>query len=83
MHKPFIYLVVGYFLTYLHVNRTYFLQNWVAKMKPNINSINVHSKLNHNVHPMDGALAMLIHCCKMGNLLVPGFCKFHKINNFL
>jgi hypothetical protein len=51
-------------------------------MKPNINSINVHSKLNYNVHPMDGALAMLVHCCKMGILLVPGFCTFHKINKF-
>jgi hypothetical protein len=51
-------------------------------MKPNINSINVHSKLNHNVHPMDDALTMLVLCCKMGNLFVPGFCTFHKINIF-
>jgi hypothetical protein len=29
---------------------------WVTKVKPNINAIEVHSQLSHNGHPMDGML---------------------------
>jgi len=33
-----------------------FLIKWVTKMKPNSNSIKDHPQLNHNKHPLDGAL---------------------------
>jgi hypothetical protein len=30
------------------------LQNWVTKVKPNINSVEVHPQLSNNRHPVDG-----------------------------
>jgi len=48
MYKLSTYLVVAYFPTYLPLYETYFLHNLVTKVKPNINSI--------EVHPVDGAL---------------------------
>ncbi len=35
---------------------TYFLQKGVTKVKPDINSVNVHPQLSHNRHPVDGVL---------------------------
>jgi len=32
------------------------LTDWVTKMKPNGNSVEDHSQLSHNRHPVDGAL---------------------------
>jgi hypothetical protein len=35
----------------------------VTKVKPNINSVEIHPQLNNNGHPMDGALVGgLVHC---------------------
>jgi hypothetical protein len=45
MYKPSTYLVVTYFPTEL-----------VTKVKPNINSVEVHPQLSNNGHPVDGAL---------------------------
>jgi hypothetical protein len=56
MYKPSAYLEVSYFPTYLPIYEIYFLQNWLTKMKPNINSVEVHPQPNHNGHPVDGAL---------------------------
>jgi hypothetical protein len=58
MYKPSTYLEVAYFPTYLPMYETYFLQKLVTKMKPNINSVEVHPQLSHNGHPMDGALVV-------------------------
>jgi hypothetical protein len=55
MYKPCSYLVVTSFPTYLPIYETYFLQNWFTKMKPNINSVEVHPQLSNNGHPVDGA----------------------------
>jgi hypothetical protein len=30
------------------------LQNWVTKVKPKINSVEVHPQLSNNRHPVDG-----------------------------
>jgi hypothetical protein len=56
MYKPSTYLVVTYFPTYLPIYETYFLQNWLPKVKPNINSVKVHPQLSNNGHPVDGEL---------------------------
>jgi hypothetical protein len=37
--------------------RPIFLQNWLKKVKPNINSVEVHPQLHNNGHPVDVALA--------------------------
>ncbi len=55
MYKPSTYLVITYFPTYLRIYETYFLQ-LVTKVRPNINSVEVHSQLSDNGHPVDGAL---------------------------
>jgi hypothetical protein len=57
MYKPSTYLVVvTYFPTYLPIYETYFLQNWLPRSKPNINSVEVHPQMSNNGHPVDGAL---------------------------
>jgi hypothetical protein len=56
MYKPSTYLIVTYFPTYLPIYETYFLQSLLAKVKPNINSVEVHPQLSNNPHPVDGAL---------------------------
>ncbi len=56
MYKPSTYLVVTYFPTYLHMYETYFIQKLVTKVKPNINSVEVHPQLSNYWHPVDGAL---------------------------
>jgi hypothetical protein len=45
MYKPSTYLVVTYFPTYLLMYETYFPTELVIKVKPNINSVEVHSQL--------------------------------------
>jgi hypothetical protein len=56
MYKPSTYLVGTYFPTYLLIYSTYFFTKWVSKVKPDINSVEVHLQLSHNGHPVDGAL---------------------------
>jgi len=56
MYKPSMYLVVTYFSTYLPTHETYLPQNWVTKVKPNINSVQVPPHLSNNRHPVDGVL---------------------------
>ncbi len=60
MYKKSTYLIVTYFPTYLPtylpMYETYFLENRVTKVKPNINSVEVHPQLSNNRHPVDGVL---------------------------
>jgi hypothetical protein len=58
MYKPSTYLVVTFFFspTYLPIYETYFLTALVTKVKPNINSVEVHPQLSHNRHPVHGAV---------------------------
>jgi hypothetical protein len=53
MYKPSTYLVVTYFPTYVPIYETLY---WFAKVKPNINSVEVYPQLSNNRHPVDGAL---------------------------
>jgi hypothetical protein len=63
MYKPRTYLVVTYFPSCKPMYKTYFLQHLVTKVKPNINSVEVHPQLSDNRHPVDGALfGVLVHC---------------------
>ncbi len=45
MYKPFTYLVVAYFPTFLPIYETYFLQKLVTKLKPNINPVEVRKNM--------------------------------------
>jgi hypothetical protein len=45
MYKSSTYIVVTYFLTYI---RDSFLTKLVTKVKPNINSVEVHPQLSNN-----------------------------------
>jgi len=36
--------------------RPIFLHNWLPRVKPNINSVEVHPQLRNNGHPVDGVL---------------------------
>ncbi len=56
MYKPSIYLVVTYFPTYLPIDETSFPTELVTKVKPNINSVEVHPQLSKKRHLVDGAL---------------------------
>jgi hypothetical protein len=53
-----IYLFNNYFFfcLYLPKHEIYFLTKLVNKVKPNINSIEIHSSMSNNGHPIDGAL---------------------------
>jgi len=53
MYKPSTSLAVTYFPTYI---RDLFLTELVTKVKPNINSVEVHPQLSNNGHPVDGVL---------------------------
>jgi hypothetical protein len=54
MYKPSIYLVIIYFSTYLPMYETYmFPTEMVTKVKPNINSVEVHPQLSNNSHPVE------------------------------
>ncbi len=52
MYKPSSYIIINYFPTYLCMQNLL-----VIKVKPNINSLEVHPQLSNNGHPMDGMLA--------------------------
>jgi hypothetical protein len=59
MYKPSTYLLIIYFPTYLPIYETYFFTELVTKVKPNINSVEVHPQLSkNNEHPVDGALVV-------------------------
>jgi hypothetical protein len=53
MYKPSTYLVVTYFPTYIW---DLFPTELVTKVKPNVNSVEVHLQLSTYGHPVDGAL---------------------------
>jgi hypothetical protein len=63
MYKPSTYLVVTYFPTYLPIYEYLFLTELVTKVKPNINSVEVHPQLSNN-WPSIGWCAggVLVHC---------------------
>jgi len=52
MYKTSTWLLITYFPTYLPTYETYFLH----KVKPNINSVEVHPELTNNGYRVDGAL---------------------------
>jgi hypothetical protein len=56
MYKPSTYLLITYFPTYLPIYETYFPTESVTKVKPNLNSGEVHPELSNTGHPVDGAL---------------------------
>jgi hypothetical protein len=47
MYKPSTYLLDTYSLIYLPMYETYFLQKLVTKLKPDINSVEVHPQLSN------------------------------------
>jgi hypothetical protein len=49
------------------------LQNWVTKVKPNINSFEVHPQLSTTGHPVDGVLV---------GAGEPGVISFNSMTNF-
>jgi hypothetical protein len=56
MYKASIYLVITFFSTYLPMYETYiFPTELVTKVKPNINSVEVHPQLTNKGHPVDSA----------------------------
>jgi hypothetical protein len=56
MYKPSIYLVVAFFFNLSTYIWDLFLTELVTKVKPNINSVEVHPQLSNNRHPVDGVL---------------------------
>ncbi len=56
MYKPSSYLVVTFFFYLFAYVWDLFLTELVTKVKPNINSVEVHPQLSNNGHPVDGAL---------------------------
>jgi hypothetical protein len=48
MYTPSTYLKVMYFPTYLSPYETYCLHNCLPKVKPNINSVEVHAQPSNN-----------------------------------
>ncbi len=55
MYKPSSYIIITCFPTYLCMQNL-FPTKLVTKVKPNINSLEVHPKLNNNGHLVDGVL---------------------------
>jgi len=53
MYKPSSYQVIIYFPTYIG---DLFATKLVTKVKPNINTLEVHPQLSNIGHPVDGAL---------------------------
>ncbi len=51
-----IIIIFNYLLTYLPTYRTYQFTVWVTKVKPDINSVEIHPHLSDDGHPVDGAL---------------------------
>ncbi len=56
MYEPSTYPLIAYFPTYLPIYETYFHTELVTKVKPNINSVELHPQLSNNKHPVDGVL---------------------------
>jgi len=56
MYKPSPYLEVGYFPYLSTYIWDLFPPELVTKVKPNINSVEVHPQLSNNRHPVNGAL---------------------------
>jgi hypothetical protein len=48
--------VVNYFPTFLLMYGTYFITEWVTKLIPEVNSVEVHPQLSYNGHAVDGTL---------------------------
>ncbi len=42
MYKPFTYLVVTYFATYVPMYETYFLQNWLPRGNQILTTVEIH-----------------------------------------
>jgi hypothetical protein len=53
MYKPSTYLIISFFSTYI---QDLFRRNWLPRVKPNINSVEVHPQLSNKGHPVDGVL---------------------------
>jgi hypothetical protein len=68
MSKPSTYLVVTYFLTYLPIYETLFCIELVTKVKPNINSVEVHPQPSNNMRLIDGAM---VGGCSLWPFLLP------------
>jgi hypothetical protein len=52
MYKPSTYLPSSYLFSYLPMYETYFLQELVTKVKPNINSVKVHPQLSLSLYKL-------------------------------
>jgi len=57
MYKPSTYQVITYFfLTYVPMYETYFLQKWSPRWNQILTQLRFHPQLSYNRHPVDGAL---------------------------
>jgi hypothetical protein len=56
MYKPSTYLAVAYFLIYVPIRETYFLQKWLTRWNQLLTPVEFHPQLSNNGHPVDGAL---------------------------
>jgi hypothetical protein len=65
-----MYLLSSYLFSYLSTCISdLFLKELITKVKPNINSVEVHPQLSNNGHPVDGALVwVLVHCGPAGSI---------------
>jgi hypothetical protein len=79
MYNLSTYLVDTYSPTYLPIYETYFLQKLVTKVKPNINSVQVHPHLSNKGDPVDHWW-VLVHCFffKFRNLAKEKITRFLK-----
>jgi hypothetical protein len=62
MYKSSTYPLITYFPTYLPIYETYFLTELVIKVKPNINSVEVHPELSNNGSQWMLHWWLLVHC---------------------
>jgi hypothetical protein len=58
MYKPSTYLLIIYFPTFLPIYETYFLTELVTKVKPSLNSGEIHPEPSNTGHRVDGALVV-------------------------
>jgi hypothetical protein len=60
MYKPFTYLwnLFSYLSTYTY---DLLLTEWVTKVKPNSNSVEVHPQMSHTRHPSGWFVGVLVH----------------------
>jgi hypothetical protein len=61
MYKASTYLNSYYFPTYLCMNETYFLQNWLPRWNQIFNSVEIHPQQSNKGHPVDGASRITFH----------------------